>query len=194
MFGRRSSAKERQRASSELRQCTAYAEAGAMAQALIHSRRAEDIIQRLIQREPDEQFHRFVLAGLLYNRATVQDALGEGADALASASRSHELYGSLDPSGGDPSAVAPLLRDFRSASHEIELLIAQAADARARFARILAKYGDRSEANMVHRHGSAAIQTYQALVRTGHHFGKQDVTRVRTQYEEAKAHLTRPAR
>ncbi|MFI7680942.1 hypothetical protein [Actinophytocola sp. NPDC049390] len=189
MFGRRGIEKDRHRASSEIRQSIACAEAGALATAMIHSRRAEDCIDRLMRHEPDGLYHRLVLAGLLYNRATILDGLGEGDDSLAAARTANELYEDFDPSHGDPSAVAPLLREFRSDSQEVETLMAQAADARARFARLLAKYDGRSAVEAVHRHGSAAVQTYQALVRAGHHFGQSDVARVTDQYDAAKNHL-----
>ncbi|WP_157182567.1 hypothetical protein [Sciscionella marina] len=192
LFGRRGIEKDRQRASSAMRRSIARAESGDLVMAVRHSADAEACVERLMRHEPENTYHRFVLAGLLYNRATILDRTGEGAAALAAARAASELYEDLDPSHGDPSAVEPLLRGFRDEGQEMETLIAHAADARARFARLLAKNQRASAAAAARQHGRAAVRTYEVLARAGQHFSQADVDRVREQYRAVREHLGEP--
>lgn len=189
IFGRTSITTLRRRASAERRGFEASVRANDVTGALRHSEREEQAISQLVTREPGEPFHKFVLAGVFYNRATVLDAIGQGAEAVAAARKAVDHYEAYDPALGAPDAVERQLRTMRGQSDSVETLIAHAADARARLARLLAKYEGRSRADAVHHHGKAAIETYEALLRFGNETTRSDVDRIRVQYDEAKRHL-----
>lgn len=188
IFGGRAITRLRQLATSEKRQFDACVAAGDLHGALRHSERQEKAITELIGREPRELFHRFVLAGALYNRATVLDAVGRGEEAVATARRAVETYDMFDPVRGAAGGVEQQLRAMRS-EDAAEVMIAHAADARARLARLLAKYHGKAQAAAVHRHGKAAVETYQELLRYGRETTQADVDRVTAQYKAAQEHL-----
>ena len=128
-------------------------------------------------------------ASLLYNRATMLDAIGQGERAIAAARRSFELYSSLDPTGGNPAEVEDQLRAGGPTRPALELRIAAPADVRARVARLLATSAGAESADVVHRHGKSAIKTYEALLRAGGTYGRADLDRIREQYERARRQL-----
>ncbi|WP_434449988.1 hypothetical protein [Lentzea sp. E54] len=189
IFGRWAVTRLRERASSKQRLFEACIRSGDAAGALRHSQQQENAITELTAREPHEKFHLFLLAGVFYNRATVLDAIGRGSDAVAAARSAVRTYTNFDPAAGSPGAVERQLREMRSDAVAAETLIAHTADARARLARLLAKYEGRAQAEAVHRHGKAAIETYEALLRYGDETTWADVDRVVAQYEAAKEHL-----
>ena len=179
----------RQRATNEQKLFHACVRVGDALGALRHSDLQEQAIEKLVQREPGVPIHRFFLAGVFYNRATVLDAVGRGEEAVAAARRSVELYEESDMLRGDPSSVEFLLRVTRPDLTVTEPMIAQAADARARLARLLAKYHGKAQAAAVHRYGRAAVEIYRQLLRYGRETQQADLDRIREQYAAAKAHL-----
>jgi hypothetical protein len=189
IFARRSASRLRQRVSSEQRLFDACIGSGDGEGALRHSALQEQTITELTRREPHEPFHRFLLAGVFYNRATVLDAVGRGDDAVTAARHAVDTYATFDPVAAAPTAVARQLREMRSDTIAAETLIRHAADARARLARLIAKHEGKAQAAAVHRHAKAAIETYQALLRHGRETTQADVDRVTAQYEAAKEHL-----
>ena len=191
MFGRWAVKRLRRLTTTEQRWFDACIKVGDPIGALRHSTRQEEAINGLIRREPDEPIHRFFLAGVFYNRATVLDVLGLGEDAVADARRAVEIYEEFDLVRGAPAGVERQLRATRPDAAAAEPLIAQAADARARLARLLAKYHGKAEAAAVHRHGKAAVEIYEQLLRHGRETKQADVDRIRAQYEAARTHLSR---
>ncbi|GGM76025.1 hypothetical protein GCM10011609_09950 [Lentzea pudingi] len=194
IFARRTVDRLRRRATSEQKLFDACVRAGDAVGALRHSDLQERAIAELVEREPGENFHRFQLAGVLYNRATVLDAMGLGGEAVDAGRRAVETYATFDPVGGASSAVQRQLRELRADGFAAETLIRHTADARARLARLLAKYEGSIQADAVHRHGKAAIETYEGLLRHGTETTQADLDRVTAQYEAAREHLRRPAK
>jgi hypothetical protein len=191
MFGRWAVRRLQQRATNDQRKFDACIRAGDLIGALRHSEDLQWAIDGLVARERGERIHRFFLAGVFYNRATVLDAVGRGEEAVAAARRSVELYEESDMIRGDPSFVQVLLAVTRPDATVTEPMIAQAADARARLARLLAKYHGKEpgQAAAVHRYGRAAVEIYEQLLRYGRETKQADLDRVREQYAAAKAHL-----
>jgi hypothetical protein len=189
MFGRWAVRRLQQRATNDQRKFDACIRAGDLIGALRHSDDLQWAIDGLVAREPGKRIHRFFLAGVFYNRATVLDAVGRGEEAVAAARRSVELYEESDMLRGDPSSVEFLLRVTRPDLTVTEPMIAQAADARARLARLLAKYHGKAQAAAVHRYGRAAVEIYRQLLRYGRDTQQADLDRIREQYAAAKAHL-----
>ncbi|WP_394619423.1 hypothetical protein JNUCC0626_10085 [Lentzea sp. JNUCC 0626] len=130
----------RAKATTEHQRFEAAVRAQDLREALRHSELLEKTITELTEREPGQAFHRFQLAGVQYNRATVLDALGRGDEAVAAAQSAVRTYAAFDPASGDPAAVARQLREMRTDGVAPETLIRHAADAAARLARLLAKY------------------------------------------------------
>jgi len=189
MFGRWAVRRLQQRATNDQRKFDACIRAGDLIGALRHSEDLQWAIDGLVARERGKRIHRFFLAGVFYNRATVLDAVGRGEEAVAAARRSVELYEESDMIRGDPSFVQVLLAVTRPDATVTEPMIAQAADARARLARLLAKYHGNEEAIAVHRYGRAAVEIYEQLLRYGRETKQADLDRVRAQYAAAKGHL-----
>lgn len=179
----------RQRATNEQKLFYACVRVGDALGALRHSDLQEQAIEKLVRREPGVMIHRFFLAGVFYNRATVLDAVGLGEQAVAAARRSVEIYDESDLVRGAPGGVERQLRTTRRDADAAEPLIAQAADARARLARLLAKYHGKAQAAAVHRHGKAAVEIYEQLLRYGRETTQADLDRIRAQYAAAKEHL-----
>jgi hypothetical protein len=168
------------------------------------SMRAERMILRLQRVEPAETEHVWVLAGTCYDQALLWDRLGKGRQAVSAARRAVWPYHFLDPSKGDPRRVRDVLDaaagDGAATAAE---LMAHAADAKARLARLLAKYqhqrrpGDESVIDRYRGHtvagevellGRDAIGVYEVLVEASHS-GQDDLDRVREQYKAAIEHL-----
>jgi tetratricopeptide (TPR) repeat protein len=163
-------------------------------EAIKHSRRAERHVAKLVRLEPRNHLHHIVLAGIHYNRALFHEAAGDTRGALASIRQAVHLYTELDPSRGDAEAIRTIIRGNPGDRRALEQLIASAADARARLARMLAAYEGATAAEAVHHHGPAAIASYRELLKYGNDYGKSDLQRVQREYDEAKALLDRGAR
>ncbi|MFF5263588.1 hypothetical protein ACFY4C_32070 [Actinomadura viridis] len=186
----------------------AHTAAGRWQDAALASMRAERIVTRLQRDEPADLGHVRVLGSTCYDQALLWDRLGKGRQAVSAARRALWAYHWLDPSKGDPGRVReglagddPKVGDGAPATPAE--LMARAADARARLARLLAKYqrerrpGDasnidryrgRSVAGEVDQLGHDAVGVYEVLVETSH-YGQEDLDRVKKQYEAALQHL-----
>ncbi|MGI5499684.1 hypothetical protein [Lentzea sp. CA-135723] len=185
IFGGRTVARLRAKATTEHQRFEAAVRANDLAEALRHSELLEKTITELTEREPGEAFHRFQLAGVQYNRATVLDALGRGDEAVAAAQSAVRTYAAFDPTTGDPAAVARQLREMRADGIAAEILIRNAADAAARLARLLAKYEGKAR-------DDAPLDTYEQLREHGDDTTQADVDRIAAQQAAAEAHLRKP--
>ncbi|GLY50408.1 hypothetical protein Lesp01_40640 [Lentzea sp. NBRC 102530] len=182
MFGGRTATRLRAKATVEHQRFEAAVRAQDLHGALRHSELLEKTISELIEREPGQAFHRFQLAGVQYNRATVLDALGRGDEAVAAAQSAVRTYAAFDPASGDPAAVARQLREMRTDGIAPETLIRHAADAAARLARLLAKYEGKAP-------GTTPLDTYGQLHRHGDETTQADVDRIATQLDDARRSL-----
>jgi hypothetical protein len=183
--------------------------AGRWRDAVLASMRAERIATRLQRAEPSDLRHTLVLGSTCYDQALLWDRLDDrGRQAVSAARRALWAYHFLDPSKGDPgrareelAGAGPQTGDAApSAPAE---LMAHAADARARLARLLAKYqherrpGDESNIDRYRGHsvagevdllGHDAVAMYAVLVEASH-YGQADLDRVKRQYEAALQYL-----
>ncbi|GLY89922.1 hypothetical protein [Actinoallomurus iriomotensis] len=205
---RRSTRSRTEKFGGELDAVKAHTAAGRWQDAVLASIRAERIATRLQQAEPTNPENVWVLGSTCYDQALLWDRLGKGRQAVSAARRALWAYHWLDPSKGDPDRVrdgladdGPEVRDDApSAPAE---LMAHAADARARLARLLAKYqrerrpGDasnidryrgRSVAGEVDLLGHDAVGVHEVLVETSH-YEQEDLDRVKKQYEAALQYL-----
>jgi hypothetical protein len=158
-------------------------------EAIEYSRRVEQHVNQLIELDGQNHYHHIVLAATHYNRATILEGLHDPLGALASIRQAVHIYLEYDPSHGDAEAVRDLVRHNPGSRSAIEQLIARAADARARLARMLAAYEGPSAAEAVHHHGAGAVATYRQLLKYGTDYGKADLRRIKRQYDEAKTRL-----
>ncbi|PZG02333.1 hypothetical protein C1I99_03055 [Micromonospora deserti] len=205
---RRGIRSQREKFGRELDAVKAHTAAGQWRDAVLASMRAERIATRLQRAEPTDLGNVWVLGSTCYDQALLWDRLGKGRQAVSAARRALWAYHWLDPSKGDPGRVREVLAgngpevrdDAPSAPAD---LMAHAADARARLARLLAKYqrerrpGDasnidryrgRSVAGEVDLLGHDAVGVYEVLVEASH-YGQEDLDRVKKQYEAALQHL-----
>ncbi|WP_157420204.1 hypothetical protein [Actinomadura kijaniata] len=119
--------------------------AGRWRDAVLASMRAERIATRSQRAEPADLGHVWVLGSTCYDQALLWDRLGEGRQAVSAARRALWAYHWLDPAKGDPGRVREGLAGDGSEAGDgapaaPAKLMARAADARARLARLLAKY------------------------------------------------------
>lgn len=126
------------------------------------STRAVEVVEALCEAFPDAAEHKAVLAGQLYNRATMLDRAGDAERGAQDAQRALELYRERVPS--DPGMYTPL-----------------ALDAQSRLALLLAASGQNAEAREV---GAAAVDEHRALAERypGHEPG---LARTLARYSEA---------
>lgn len=186
--------------------------------AVAASMRAERIVLRLQKAEPYRSQHVWVLGSTCYDQALLWDRLGKGRQAVSAARRAVWAYHWLDPSKGDPTRAREILDGQRNgpgksdddldadrgpAPADPPELMAHAADARARLARLLATYQHQrrpGDASIIDRYrgrtvaaevdllGSDAVGVYKALV-AARHADRADVDRVMNQYRAALQHL-----
>jgi tetratricopeptide (TPR) repeat protein len=126
------------------------------------STRAVEVVEALCEAFPDTAEHKAVLAGQLYNRATMLDRAGDAERGAHDAQRALELYRERVPS--DPGTYTPL-----------------ALDAQSRLVLLLAASGQNAQAREV---GAAAVDEHRALAERypGHEPG---LARTLARYSEA---------
>lgn len=152
--------------------------------ALRHSEAEERVIRQLIELEPQDRTHDFMLGRVHYNRAHVLDSIGERSRALREASAAVSCYASIDGSQGRPEEVRSLLKACARADRAAaETLIGSTADARMRRALILARYRGRADAEAAICDAGDALAVYEKLVRHGRHTPRSELRRVRRQYD-----------
>lgn len=176
--------------------------------AVLASMRAEKIVTRLQGAEPTDLRHTLVLGSTCYDQALLWDRLDRGRQAVSAARRALWAYHFLDPSKGSPARAREELAHAGPEAGDADPspaaeLIAYAADARARLARLLAKYqgerrpGDESNIDRYRGHsvagevdllGHDAVAVYEVLVEASH-YGQADLDRVKKQYEAALQYL-----
>ncbi|MEW2353569.1 hypothetical protein [Spirillospora sp. NPDC029432] len=192
----------------ELEAVKAHTAAGRWRDAVLASMRAERIITRSQRAEPYDLQHTWVLGSTCYDQALLWDRLGRGRQAVSAARRALWAYHFLDPSKGVAGRVREALAGggpeaADGAPATPAELMAHAADARARLARLLAKYRNerrRGDESIIERYrgrsvpgevdllGQDAIGVYTELIEASH-YGRDDLDRVEQQYRAALEHL-----
>jgi hypothetical protein len=189
IWRRRALDRLKRRVASEQRKFDAKALARDLVGALRHNDRQERLIVTLLEHDPAELSHRFMLARVLCDRSVVMDRLGLGVAAVESARHSLAIYASVEPGRCAAAGVGEQLRVMRTDAKEVSLLIAHAAGVRAHLAKLLAKYEGPAQAAAVYQYGREAAVTYEALLRFGAPTDQVDATRIRAQYEAAMQRL-----
>lgn len=166
--------------------------------ALKLNRRAIDLLDRAVRLDPNPLaaiLHRTTAAHLHYDQAALLHQLGDDDAAVEAGRTAVHLYTDVDPTHGDPDRVTAVLREFRQRSGEspsaFEDHVAHTANARSYLALLLASHRGAACADEVERLSTAAVRTFEELVRSGQTYGPDDLRRVVAQANQAQQLLLR---
>jgi tetratricopeptide (TPR) repeat protein len=152
-----------------------------------------DEIRQLHAAEPGNPGVTMAEAGALYNMSEIEERVGQTAVAIECARKALELYARLGVVGS-PAEIALAAGLERVATGllrppglpPLAELASEAADARVRLARLLAKALGPAAAQDVHQLGGDAVEIYERVIATGLLTGTDGLRGVVTQYAVAR--------